>query len=243
MSATDHSRWSENLPAYLLGALEPEEAQEFERHLESCESCREEVRWLAPAAEALPESVRRLEPPARLREQLMAEVREDAARAAPEGGSTGEGSGGRSLRDRLGLGSLGWRGAVALGAVALVLVAVVGYEIGNRGSGSGGAKGRTIVAGHAPGVTAKVITKGPGNTLRLAHVHEPPKGDVLEAWLERKGKLEPVLDLFTPNQAGRASTTIVNLRGVKTVLVTYEPRGGTKAPTTTPIIAIPIPEQ
>ena len=40
----------------MLGALEPEEAAELERHAESCERCRSEMRWLTPAVEALPES-------------------------------------------------------------------------------------------------------------------------------------------------------------------------------------------
>ena len=43
----------------MLGALEPGEAAELERHAEDCERCRAEMRWLTPAVEALPESVER----------------------------------------------------------------------------------------------------------------------------------------------------------------------------------------
>src|SRR5207253_3507642 len=34
MSGSEHSRWSEDLAAYMLGALDAEEAAGFERHLE-----------------------------------------------------------------------------------------------------------------------------------------------------------------------------------------------------------------
>ncbi len=43
MNATDHNRWKEDLAAYMLGALEPDEAAELERHLEGCERCRAEM--------------------------------------------------------------------------------------------------------------------------------------------------------------------------------------------------------
>ena len=60
VNVSDHGSWSEDLPAYLLGALEPGRAAELERHLEGCERCRAEARWLTPAVATLPESVPRL---------------------------------------------------------------------------------------------------------------------------------------------------------------------------------------
>ena len=54
---------------------------------------------------------------------------------------------------------------------------------------------------------------------------------MLEAWVEREGKVEPVPALFAPDQAGNASTTIENMKNVSIVMVTREPEGGTKTPT------------
>ena len=68
MTENEHTRWSEDLATYMLGALSAREAAELERHLEGCERCREEMRWLEPALHALPESVERQEPPKRLRQ-------------------------------------------------------------------------------------------------------------------------------------------------------------------------------
>ena len=81
MSASEHSRWSEDLAAYMLGALDSDEVNEFERHLDGCERCREEMRWFEPALQTLPESVERQEAPPSLRANLMAEVREDVREA------------------------------------------------------------------------------------------------------------------------------------------------------------------
>ncbi|HEX8051309.1 MAG TPA: zf-HC2 domain-containing protein, partial [Solirubrobacterales bacterium] len=124
MSATEHSRWSDDLAAYMLGALDPREAEDFERHLEGCEHCQEELRWLQPAVHALPEELERTEPPPQLRASLMAEVRADAeaeTRSAPA----------RPARSRR------WflKPAVGFAVLALLVAGVVGYEVGNDGGG------------------------------------------------------------------------------------------------------------
>ena len=85
MSEESHERRREDVAAYAIGALEPDEAAEFERHLAGCEQCRRDLRWLAPAVSSLGESVERREPPASLRSALMETVREEAARPQPGG--------------------------------------------------------------------------------------------------------------------------------------------------------------
>jgi len=53
MSLERHEIHAESVGAYLLGALEDVEAANFERHLEECPVCRDEVECLRPAADAL----------------------------------------------------------------------------------------------------------------------------------------------------------------------------------------------
>ncbi|HEY3080480.1 MAG TPA: anti-sigma factor [Chloroflexota bacterium] len=65
--------------AYLLGALEPEEAAELERHLELCPPCRESVDAERSVAESLALVVPQRTPPPRLRASLMAAVRGEPA--------------------------------------------------------------------------------------------------------------------------------------------------------------------
>ena len=96
MSENGHERRSDEIAAYLLGALEPGEAAELERHLAGCEECRTELEWLRPAVRMLPESVERVEAPPQLRGRLMEQVRAEAEgarrRAARTAGASGAGA-------------------------------------------------------------------------------------------------------------------------------------------------------
>ncbi|HMI81360.1 MAG TPA: anti-sigma factor [Solirubrobacterales bacterium] len=226
MTTNDHSRWSEDLAAYLLGALEPGEAAALERHLEGCERCCEEMRWLRPAVHSLPESVERQQPPRSLRESLMAEVRAEAAPASAEP---------RRFRPRR------WplKPAVGFAAIALLVAGVVGYEVGRDGSGESG--GETVVSRQASGVTVKMVSEGGGGTLHLSNVDQLPQDRVLEAWVLREGEVEAVPALFVPDRHGEAETTIADMSGVEEVMVTREPRGGSEAPTSKPIVAMAVP--
>ena len=241
MTETNHERWSEDVAAYMLGALEPAEATELERHAEGCERCQAEIRWLTPALDALPEGVERLRPPRELRERVMAEVRFEAE---PEEvfveDPDAAGLFGRAatwLRE-LGSGPMGLRPVVGFGAAVLVVAAVAGFAIGG-GLGSGeGAQTTTVVAGKAPGVTAKMISYGDSGTLHLDNVKQLPSDRVLEAWVQREGEVEPVEALFVPDREGRASTELPDMNGVEVVMVTTEPKGGSKSPSGEPLIAI-----
>jgi anti-sigma-K factor RskA len=227
MNASEHTRWSDDLAAYVLGALERDEAGAFGRHLESCSRCQEEVRWLQPALQTLPESVERTEPPPQLRENLMAEVRAEARAArAPE----------RQAPSR----SWGWllKPAAGLAVVALLVAGVVGYEVGKDGSGGGG----TTVERQVGGINVKMVQEGNSGTLQLAGVHQLPPDKVLEAWVERDGKVEAVPALFVPDRNGQAETRIADMSGVKVVMVTEEPQGGSAAPTGEPIMTMAVPQ-
>jgi hypothetical protein len=46
--------------------------------------------------------------------------------------------------------------------------------------------------------------------------------------------------LFTPDGEGNATTQIEDLKDVDAVLVTREPEGGTKVPTTKPFVEVPL---
>jgi anti-sigma-K factor RskA len=221
MNGSDHNSWSEDLAAYMLGALEPGEAAEFERHLDGCERCRAEMRWCEPAVQTLPESVERQQPPRSLRENLMAEMRAEVRPAK---------------KPRL---RWSWRPAVAFAAVVLAVAAVAGYEIGK---GGGGEEGASTIVSREHGVTVKMVRQGDGGTLRLIGVHQLPPKKVLEAWVRRDGKVEAVPALFVPDRKGRASTQIEDMSGVDTVMVTEEPQGGSEEPTSPPIVTMSVPQ-
>jgi anti-sigma-K factor RskA len=227
MNVSDHNRWSEDLAAYLLGALDADEAATMERHLEGCERCQEEMRWLEPALQTLPESVERQEPSPQLRQSLMAEVRADVheaeARSAPA----------RSRRWLL-------KPAMGFAVVALLVAGVVGYEVGNGGSdGDGNA---TTLERQVDGLAVKMVQEGESGTLQLSGVHQLPPDKVLEAWVERDGEVEAVPALFVPDRNGQAETRIADMNGVAVVMVTEEPQGGSDQPTGEPIMQMAVPQ-
>lgn len=234
MSGSDHNRWSEDLAAYMLGALSADEVSVFERHLEGCERCQGEVRWFEPAVHLLPESVERQEPPPQLRQALMAEVRADAHGEGRERDSF--------LPDWLrgGFGSRGLRLATGFAVVALAIAAVAGFEIGKSGSGEDGHA--TTLSASEHGIDVKMVREGDAGTLHLANVHQLPPGKVLEAWVRREGKVESVSALMVPDRRGQAETTISDMKGVDTVMVTQEPQGGSEAPTSPAIVTMSVPQ-
>jgi anti-sigma-K factor RskA len=242
MTDTNHDRWAEDVAAYMLGALEPGEAAELERHAEGCERCREQIRWLTPAVQGLPEAVERLQPPRELRSRVMTEVRSDARRA----GSDESGALARAAAWLRGLGSgpMGLRPVAGIATAVLVVAAIGGFAVSGGIGGAGDNGTTTYAAGKAPGVTAHVVTETDGTsaTLHLANVRQLPSERVLEAWVQRDGEVHAVRALFVPDRDGHASTTIANMQGVETVMVTTEPPGGSEAPTSSPIVTIPIPQ-
>jgi anti-sigma-K factor RskA len=229
MSDADHTRWKDEVAAYVLGALEPDEAAELERHLEGCTECRAELRWLQPAVDLLPEKVERVGAPAGLRARIVEQVREEAA------GSQ------RRMPFSRRRWFQGWRPVAAAGLAALILAGVAGYAI--RGGDEGGGGATTVAAGEAPAVTAKLVMGDGGDsaTLQLANVSEMPEGKVLEAWVQRDGKVEPVRGLFVPDREGRATAMIPDARGAEAVMVTAEPQGGSETPTSAPIVTVEMP--
>lgn len=226
MSGSDHTRWSEDLAAYMLGALEPGETAGFERHLEGCERCQNDLRWFEPAVRSLPESVERQEPPPQLRAALMAEVRADA-QPQPR------------LAKRWSWSRLS-RPAMAFAVLVLAVAVVGGYEIGKGGSGDNGSSS-TLVA-HQNGIEVKMVREGDGGTLHLASLDQLPPDKVLEAWVRREGTVEPVPALLVPDRKGQAETTISNMNGVDTVMVTEEPQGGSEEPTSPAIVTMSVPQ-
>lgn len=235
MSERDHARWREELSAYLLGALDPGEKAELERHLTDCEDCRVELAWLRPAAQILPEAVERREAPAQLRTRIMAKVRAEA-----QGQRSGR-SGRRSFGDfwRRSRPSVPLRPVAGLAAIMLIAAGIAAYAIRDGDSGSGAT---TVVAGKAQGVTAKMVSEGDSGTLRLANVHQLPSNEVLQAWVRRGKRIESADALFVPNRDGTATAVIDDMRGVNTVMVTAEPRGGSDFPTSDPLVSIPVPQ-
>jgi anti-sigma-K factor RskA len=227
MSGDDHTRWVDSAGAYVLGAMPPDEREEFESHLVTCEACRDEVDELRPAAEALPMASQPVLPPPALKDRVMAEVEREATLLAHVGADADRPAPVRERRRRSWSWLSGWR--LAPVAAALVIAGVLAGSLLGGGTKSYRFEGQNaelrVQDGHA--------------TLVAQNMPAPPEGKVYEVWLMPKGSKspEPTDVLFTPRSDGAATAAIPgDVSDVEQVLVTAEPKGGSDRPTSDPVM-------
>ncbi len=200
--------------AYVLGALDRDEAERFHRHAAACPECRAELQSLAAAARLLPLSAPQLELPAPLRRRVLAEVRAESKAASA-----------RTPRER----SLPARRPVFFGG-ALALAAVLAAMIVLVPGGSGTRVYRAAVS--YPSATASLRVGAGRPELVVRRLPAPPAGKVYEVWVARGRTSSPAGALFSLDSAGGASVRLHHsLRGITSVMVTAEPLGGSATPT------------
>jgi anti-sigma-K factor RskA len=73
----------EDVAGYVLGSLTPAERAAFERHLDNCPSCREQVRELSVPAELVRRSAPAYDTPPDLRERTFAAIEREASQDGP----------------------------------------------------------------------------------------------------------------------------------------------------------------
>ena len=79
----EHSLLRENLPAYALGALDPEDIAALEAHLQTCESCRTELAKYRAISEDLLMATPPRMPSAALRKKLQSQLPSAQKRSRP----------------------------------------------------------------------------------------------------------------------------------------------------------------
>jgi anti-sigma-K factor RskA len=152
--------------AYALDALDPDEAEAYERHLSQCEECREELAGLSEAAGALAFATAAPPPPARLRESILDTAAAERSNVVP------------LLRRRWFVRGL----AVGAAAAACLAVALV-VTLGRSHPGGVVSLGFTR---HGQG----------NATLMVSGLDTAPKGETYEAWVIPKGKSPRPAGLF-----------------------------------------------
>jgi anti-sigma-K factor RskA len=215
--------------AYVLGALEPAEAEAFRAHLATCIICRDEVAALQPVVDALPMAARQYDAPGGLRRRVLAAA--DAERPAPTPASP--------QRRRM-TGFRLPRPALA-GALAVVLAFAI---VGVVHLASGGSSGVRVIPARVTALDASAqlrVTDGRAE-LVVRHFPPPPAGHIYEVWLQRgTAAPSPTKTLFSVTSSGAGNIGLPeNMSGVSAVLVTPEPAGGSPAPTHSPVIVAPL---
>jgi anti-sigma-K factor RskA len=225
MTDEPHTRWEEDLAAYLLGALPAEEADELEGHLGDCARCQEDRRRLEISIAAVGGSVEQVAPPPSLRARLLEAVQ---AQAGPE----------PAPRARPALRRPRWRlpslrpAAVGLAAACLVAAGVAGWALRGGGESSRTLQARATAA--APAARAKLVIRGEEAQLTVARLPAPRAGRVYQVWLKHGDKVSPST-LFSVDRRGRGAAAIPRgVRGADQLMVSEEPARGSAAPTTAP---------
>lgn len=224
----------EDIGAYLLGALTPDEAMAFERAMAEDARLRAEVDSLRVAVEALPASPVQMMVPPDLKGRIMAVVESEAELQRAAAGPPEPSKPRRRVVAVLRPGW--WSLRPGLAVAASVLVLAVGAGIGGIIASQGGTETRTIAAVHGHG---RLIVRTEGHsTLTATGLDAAGAGRVYQVWLQRgSGEPKPTNALFDVRRDGTASVDVPgSLEGVDKVLVTNEPDGGSEEPTTTPRI-------
>jgi hypothetical protein len=226
--------------SYVLRAMPDGEWEVFQDHLAHCGVCVDKVAELRFVGDALLSGVPQLTAPPPIRDRVMAVVRAESEllQAAGHGADRPQ----RAVRKRrFGLPSLRPLPAAGLAAAALALGVGAGALLSG---GDGGFTPRTVVAKVAArGASAHVRLTSDGAKLVVAGMPAPAEGRVYEVWLDHGGGRtpRPTDALFSVSRAGRATVDVPgDLDGVKAVLVTDEPQGGSRIPTRAPVISATI---
>ena len=152
--------------AYALDALDPDEAEAYERHLSQCAECREQLAELNETAAALAFGTSAPAPPARLRSSILDAAAAERSNVVP------------LLRRR-------WVGRGLAVAAAAVACIVVGLAVSLSRSGS-----TTTVTGFL------VLGPNRTATLHVSGLSEAPNGKTYEAWVIPPGRAPRPAALF-----------------------------------------------
>ncbi|MBW3664847.1 MAG: anti-sigma factor [Actinobacteria bacterium] len=225
--------------AYAVDALPDDERREFERHLDSCDACQQEVDELRTTAAQLAGAVAET-PPAGMRAAVLAaidDVRQE--RPATEVAAIDRG---REWMPRV-------LGAAAAAFLLVVLGLTVIVSSLNSRLDDLDATNTQVTEVLAAEDLDTVELEGDVGTVRVAF--SPTRGQgvligtgleplsdsrVYELWFLEGGDPVPA-GLFTPDEQGRVTFAVNgDLGGVEAFAVTIEPEGGSPAPTTEPVL-------
>ena len=227
-------------PAYALDALDPAEREEYEGHLATCERCREELEGFWQVSGSLARAAGGPPPPASLRERILEQARQRAARQ-------------RSVQRHPVAASFAVPVLSSVAAVAAVVAIGLGVwaaslsnELddvrGQLASDAGAvailADPQTARSSSSPAQTAASSCPRPAGRRWWSRAStRAPAGKTYEIWVIEGGKPKPA-GLF---EAAGTRTVLTLSRPVPDdaiVAVTVERDGGVSLPTGTPIITV-----
>jgi hypothetical protein len=224
--------------SYVLRAMPDGEWESYSAHVADCQVCAGKVAELGFVADVLLNAVPQLTAPPEIRDRVMSVVRAESELLRASGPLADRPIEHEPAR-RFSLLRLRPWPATAL-AVSLLALGIGGGAVLVGGGETTGPESRTIACTSAPaGARCRMDVADDSAKLVVAGLATPPPGRIYQVWLDRDNGTapEPTEALFSVRN-GRASVNVPgDLSGVKQVLVTDEPVGGSEVPTRRPVIA------
>jgi anti-sigma-K factor RskA len=211
----------ELIAAYAIDALLEEERCAFTEHLAECRLHDEELAGYRSVTARLPDSVSPADPPAYLRDRVLADF--DAMVA---------GAGGTRARPRPGIRRVLSSPGFAYGIAAALLILAIG--LGVIAATRGGGEDVTQIAAAQDGRSMRLVYL-PDEKVAVFEVSlpPPPPGRTYQAWKITGGT--PVSLGILTNPSG-VNAFNVDLDDADAIAFSEEPAGGSLAPTTTPFL-------
>jgi anti-sigma-K factor RskA len=256
MSMSEPASPHVEVAAYLLGKLEPEEAERFEAHLDGCADCRRHLEELGGLPALLAQAAPATPVPEGLRARTLTAVRERAAEAGPAAGAEPVTEAGEPgvAHTPVPLRRAWWRRRwllVAVAAALVVALAVPGALLVFGGGGGEVTRLSLVAAEGAQGRGQVTITRTPAGRsfdVRIEGLGPPAAGSLYELWavsprdtMERPQRVS--LGTFTVDTDGGARLTAFTAAPADQfplVGVTLEPVDGNPA-RTGPRVLVPGP--
>jgi anti-sigma-K factor RskA len=253
MSEMNHERFEDLIDAYVLGALPEEERRSFENYLAAHPERQAEIDELGAVAGLLAFSPQEQEPPPELRRKVMEVVEAEAEPRRVRGRSTFA-----KVGDYLSVRSL------ALGAAALLVIGLLSWNVllqsqvevlqGRVQDAQGRVQDLQAQVENArdqrqqsptvelegswadQGANAKVVSIQENQVILVArNMPSVPEDQTCQIWVISDDVPKPS-GLFQPDRNITAAPITNSITNADVIAVTVEPAGGSKKPTSDPVL-------
>ncbi|MFE9698623.1 anti-sigma factor domain-containing protein [Streptomyces sp. NPDC006270] len=237
--------------AYALHALPESERHAFERHLEDCAACAQEVRELSATAARLGLAVADTPPP-ELRDRVLREISTVRQETPAPGRRERTGGGARTGRRYAYVLAACLAAAAAFGGVAVWQnqVARDARQEANQAQRQNERLARVLSAPDAKTASGEltggargtvVVSQSQNRAVFLASgMERPPGGKVYQLWFNDEGTMRPA-GLMDPSASDDAVLLDGPVDEASGMGITVEPAGGSAEPTSSPVALMDFP--
>lgn len=236
MTERTHEELKSLVAAYVLGAVPPEEVRIVRAHILTCDECMAEADDYAGAIDSLALAVEPVAVPHGFSERVMARVADTSPAAATP-----------DERPVQVVQKLAWWKRTPLMAGAAVIVVLLALSVGGLVQARRDlARSEEVLSAvlhtsgvelrGASGAAGEVVPNNGGAVFAVAGLQEAPGSHIYQLWFLRDG--EPVsVGTFETTDSVVVMELEESFDGYDAAAVTIEPAGGSRLPTTEPVIA------